>query len=762
MLVLLTFYSGKTFGQQTIENNRICLDPISGTGAYIGTPLGGGVCALCNIQNPGNVVDGNLGNYATVTLGAQLLSNYNMIIVKDSLQYYPAGNEVGFIIAPDAGLLNTSVLGNLSIQTYRNNTLVETATIGGSPAISLAVLQGTTNGKQILSFTTTGDFDEVRLVANGTVSALTTLRIYEAFEGPTNCAHDCVNALTGAEVSNVVNNSVGGLLCLGSSTTSPGNVNDTDSTNFANISIPIGLGCTRYIEVQAAATYAAGTFAGFVIKENNNILGLNLLGGITIRTYNGSTPVDVFSGTSLLSAVVLNTTAPTYQIGGRTTLPFNRIRIEVSGVASLLTDINIYYAYIKLDSDNDGIPDCMDKCSGDDLIDTDGDGTPDTCDRNVIDLSLSKTVDNSRPAEGGTVTFTITATRDSVQYNATGVKVTDILPAGLNYVTHSNTGSPGTFYSPTTGIWTIGSALGGTTNSVSMTITATVDTVGVVLNVATITASNETDTDNAATSDNIAAACVSVPIQMCQGQSMILIAPSAPSYQWYLDGVPISGATNDSLVVTASGDYTVNFTTSSGCAAGNCCPIIINVNALPVISAGSNVVACAGVTSTLTATGTGTFLWNTGATTSTISVSPTLTTNYIVTLTNTLGCANSDTVTVTANPAPLAANAVALCSNNGTTGDSSDDTFTIILNPSGGSGIGTNYTVTLNGSAVTGPFAYGTASTPISAGLISTGSKTLVITDSNTCSLSTLVSPPASCSSCGPKVCVPITIVRSE
>ncbi|WP_165372150.1 DUF11 domain-containing protein [Emticicia agri] len=757
LLLLVLLASGMAFGQQTIENNRICLDPIAGTGAYVGTPLGGGVCALCNIQNPGNVVDGNLGNYATVTLGAQVLSNYNMMIVRDSLQYYPAGNAAGFIIGPDAGLLNTAILSNLSIQTYRNGVLQQTATVGGSPALNLAVLQNTSTGKQVLSFITSSDFDEVRLVANGTVSLLTTLRIYEAFEGPASCAIDCTTDLTGSLASGAPTTGSSGL-CLGASTNNPNFLTDADSTNFANITIPLGVACTRYIQMTAASTYPAGTFAGFVVQNAGTLLSATLLGGITISTYESGTLRESFSGASLASAVALSGASPMYQLGFKTTLAFNQIRITVSGV-SVLADLNIYYAYIKLDTDNDGVPDCIDKCaSGSDLLDTDGDGTPDGCDTNAIDLSLAKTVNNSTPAEGGTVVFTITATRDNTTQNATGVRVTDILPAGLTYVSHS--AGTGTFYTPGTGIWNIGSALGGTTNSIALTITATVDTVGVLSNVAQITASNETDTDNASVQDHIASACVSVPVQICQGQSITLIAPLAGSYQWYRNDTLIVSATNDSLIVTTSGNYTVNFTSTSGCLSGNCCPVIIDVNALPSISAGADVAACAGTTSTLTATGTGTFLWNTGATTATISVSPTLTTNYTVTITDALGCSNSDTVTVTSNPAPLSANALAICNNNGTTGDASDDTFTIILNPSGGSG--GNYSVTLNGSAVPGTFTYGVASAPISAGLISTGSKTLIITDSNTCALSTLVSPPAACSSCPPKVCVPITIVRSE
>lgn len=762
LLILLGIYSGSAFSQQTIENNRICLDPIAGRGVYAGTTPGGGVCLLCGTADASLIVDGDLSNYAVASLPVGVINNTILVIVKDSLQYYPGGNEVGFVIGPNSGLLSAAVLSNLRIETYRSGTLVQSAVFGsGSPLLSLSVLQTASNGKQIISFTTGAgqNFDEVRLVGNGTVAAATSLRIYEAFEGPANCAHDCANALTSSEVSSITLDAVGGLGCIGTNTSASGNINDADTTNFATINFTASLGCARSIQVNTPTLYPAGTFAGFVMQEGSTLLGLSLLGGVSITTLNSGAVQQTISGSSLISAMALQGSSPTYQVGFKTNLPFNQIRITISGV-TLLTTYNIFYAFVKLDTDNDGVPDCMDKCSsGNDLSDTDGDGTPDGCDTNAIDLSLAKSANNSTPAKGASVTFTITATRDNTTQNATGVKITDILPAGLTYLSH--TAPTGTFYTPGTGVWTVGSALGGTTNTLSLTINARVDTVGVVSNIAQITASNETDTDNASVQDHIASACVTVPVEICQGQSITLIAPTAGSYQWYRDDVLIAGATDDSLVVTLSGNYTVNFTSSSGCLSGNCCPIIIDVNALPSISAGTNVTACAGTTTTLTATGTGTLVWNTGATTSSISVSPTLTTNYTVTITSTEGCSNADTVTVTANPAPLSANALAICNNAGTTSNSADDTFTITLNPSGGSG--STYQVSLNGSSVSGTFNYGSPSVAIPAGLISSGSRTLLITDgTNGCALSTIVSPPASCSSCPPKVCVPITIVRSE
>ncbi|MBK7391439.1 MAG: hypothetical protein IPI23_20920 [Bacteroidetes bacterium] len=55
----------------------------------------------------------------------------------------------------------------------------------------------------------------------------------------------------------------------------------------------------------------------------------------------------------------------------------------------------------------------------------------------------------------------------------------------------------------------------------------------------------------------------------CDGSSVNLEATivSGLTYQWYLDGTAISGATNSDLTATTSGNYTVEVTTSNGCTA---------------------------------------------------------------------------------------------------------------------------------------------------------------------------------------------------
>ena len=103
------------------------------------------------------------------------------------------------------------------------------------------------------------------------------------------------------------------------------------------------------------------------------------------------------------------------------------------------------------------------------------------------DISLSKTVDNPTPNLGTNVTYTVTAT-DLGPDPAIGVKVTDLLPVGLAYVSSSTaTGS----YLSGTGVWSIGNLANGA--SATLTITATVNTTSVTVNTATKTAENEVD-----------------------------------------------------------------------------------------------------------------------------------------------------------------------------------------------------------------------------------------------------------------------------
>jgi predicted CXXCH cytochrome family protein len=118
----------------------------------------------------------------------------------------------------------------------------------------------------------------------------------------------------------------------------------------------------------------------------------------------------------------------------------------------------------------------------------------------TADLSLSKTVSNKRPVIGDTVVFEVYAANNTPSdpyvppdpaSNATGVTIKDLLPAGLNYVSHSVTGGT---YDSTTGIWDIGTLP--SHQGWFLRITAEVTGSGIITNSAEIWTSDLFDPDS--------------------------------------------------------------------------------------------------------------------------------------------------------------------------------------------------------------------------------------------------------------------------
>jgi uncharacterized repeat protein (TIGR01451 family) len=107
----------------------------------------------------------------------------------------------------------------------------------------------------------------------------------------------------------------------------------------------------------------------------------------------------------------------------------------------------------------------------------------------AADLSLSKVVDNPTATVGSNVVFTLTVTNGGPS-GATGVEVTDLLPAGYTYVSDDGGGA----YNSGTGAWTVGALAGGA--SATLDITATVNASGVYTNTTEVTAANEADPDS--------------------------------------------------------------------------------------------------------------------------------------------------------------------------------------------------------------------------------------------------------------------------
>jgi len=152
-----------------------------------------------------------------------------------------------------------------------------------------------------------------------------------------------------------------------------------------------------------------------------------------------------------------------------------------------------------------------------------------------------------------------------------------------------------------------------------------------------------------------------VDVAICEGLSTTLTASGGTSYTWN------TGETTASIAVSPSVTTSYSVTVTDGITSDTDA-VEVTVNALPTANAGLDVAIIIGNSTTLTATGGGTYLWNTGETTASITVSPASTTTYSVTVTQN-GCETTDDVQVTVNPLAVVANAgadVAICEGSST------------------------------------------------------------------------------------------------
>ena len=197
---------------------------------------------------------------------------------------------------------------------------------------------------------------------------------------------------------------------------------------------------------------------------------------------------------------------------------------------------------------------------------------------------------------------------------------------------------------------------------------------------------------------------------ICGNESITLTSSATTGNTWS------TGETTQTITVTTPGTYTLTHTN------GNCtsdpASVTITGNENPNVQITGNNYFCTGSSTTLTTTATGTgntFLWSTGATTPSITVSTAGT--YTVTVTTPGGCEFQGSISITENPVPEVQNiTLNECSVNGT--------FTFDLtsnqqNISSAPGVTFTYYTNLadanagNTNNITSPTAYNTNSSTI-------------------------------------------------
>jgi hypothetical protein len=220
------------------------------------------------------------------------------------------------------------------------------------------------------------------------------------------------------------------------------------------------------------------------------------------------------------------------------------------------------------------------------------------------------------------------------------------------------------------------------------------------------------------------------PTTFCAGGSVTLNSSSASGNQWYLNGNPIGGETNQAYVANASGNYTV-VVTALGCPSAPSAATTVTVNPIPptpTITPGGPTTFCAGGSVTLnssSASGNQWFLNGNpigGATNQAYVAS--VAGDYTVQVT-TSGCTSpmSATTTVTINPNPDATITAPGSVPSGSTGNVAS-----VAN----AGVGATYNWGITNGTITG--GTGTNSITFTAGVSGTVSLNVTVTTAAGCS----------------------------
>ena len=200
------------------------------------------------------------------------------------------------------------------------------------------------------------------------------------------------------------------------------------------------------------------------------------------------------------------------------------------------------------------------------------------------------------------------------------------------------------------------------------------------------------------------------PSSICEGESVQLDATASGgsgSYTYTWSSNPAGFSSNLPNPIVSPTQTTTYFVTVNDGFNTTIGSVVVTVNPIPNATIiPSNVSICYGSSTTLTASGGATYQWSNGATSASIQVTPSSTTNYTVTVTTSAGCSATANATVTVNELPnvtISASNTTICNGQ-----------TVVLTAAGAStyiwsnNLGTNNPVNANPSNTTTYYVTGT------------------------------------------------------
>lgn len=338
---------------------------------------GGALITTDHVKNLSNIVDDDINNYASYNSIGELTVgvNYGIACIKlgdgKTINSEKAPKRVGFTMQTQSQFLSVDALKFFRIVLKKDGKQVDGGVTDNNNVVS-ADLIGSQGNKVRMGIKTEEAFDQIELWVSGVagLSLGNEYRIYNAFYedategGPCenyDASEACIEMLTaaqGAEI-NYTSTLVGGLASVAGSLNNLSKILDDDKLSYATITDTEVIGGTT-VSVKFPEM-PAGTQVGFIISMPAYVASnIGLLEGTAVETYleGVSTGDSGETGTGSLADISLIGYDGRAFVEVCPQYPFDEVRLNLAGLVNALQIVYVHGAYVRRDSDNDGIPDC--------------------------------------------------------------------------------------------------------------------------------------------------------------------------------------------------------------------------------------------------------------------------------------------------------------------------------------------------------------------------------------------------------------------
>src|SRR5690606_17864354 len=154
-------------------------------------------------------------------------------------------------------------------------------------------------------------------------------------------------------IINNIHTGVNGIACVGCEVDNATNAISESNSDFASINVVAGVAGSASISVvNVLETFPAGSQAGFVIRDTNDLLQLDLLNSLTITTYLDGAIQETQTAGGLLALEALgivnispSSTDGFVLVGFTTTLEYDEIQLTVASLVGVINSIEVYGSY---------------------------------------------------------------------------------------------------------------------------------------------------------------------------------------------------------------------------------------------------------------------------------------------------------------------------------------------------------------------------------------------------------------------------------